>query len=291
MRITKVCGYLDVLGATLGGFVSSLPAQVTVRTATGATAGDITATRDAFRIDLGGGTTAGPNGSFGGLRREINWDGVPANFAAPNNLPATFFNVNSPRGVIFSTPGSGFEVSSAPTDNGPGQPVAANFGNIDPSYTSTFAPFSSPRLFPSLGSNITDVSFFVPGTNTPAVTRGFGVVFSDVDLANATSIQLFGVNHNLLGTFFAPNLTGSQTFSFLGISYPTPIVASVRILAGNAPLGPGAVDQNGNVVDVVAMDDFLYGEPVAIPEPSTIAMLVIGGGLLLRAVRRRQAAA
>jgi hypothetical protein len=279
------------LGLTLLCFVSSLSAQVVVRTATGATAADITATRDAFRSDLGGGTTAGPNGSFGGLRREINWDGVPAAFAAPNNLPASFFNVNSPRGVLFSTPGTGFQVSGASTDNGPGQPAAANFGNIDPSYTSTFATFSPERLFTSLGSNITDINFFVPGTNTPGLTRGFGVIFSDVDLANATSIQLFGVNHSLLGTFYVPNLTGTQTFSFVGISYPTPIISSVRILAGNTPLGPGAVDENGNVVDVVVMDDFLYGEPVAIPEPSTVAMLLIGGGLLFRAVRRRKVAA
>jgi hypothetical protein len=284
MKMAKI-----TLCLMLCGLVSSLSGQVVVRTATGAAAGDITATRDAFRADLGGGTTAGPNGSFGGVRREINWDGVPANFAAPNQLPATFFNVNSPRGVLFSTPGTGFEVSSSPIDNGPGQPVAANFGNIDPSYTNTFAPFSTDRLFTSLGSNITDVTFFVPGTNTPGLTRGFGVVFSDVDLANATSIQLFGVNHSLLGTFYVPNLTGNQTFSFIGISYPTPIISSVRILAGNTPLDPGALDQNGNVADVVAMDDFIYGEPIAVPEPSTLAMLAIGGGLLLRAVRKRRA--
>jgi hypothetical protein len=146
-------------------------------------------------------------------------------------------------------------------------------------------------LFTSLGSNITDVSFFVPGTNTPGLTRGFGVVFSDVDLANATSVQLFGVNHSLLGTFYVPNLTGNQTFSFIGISYPTPIISSVRILAGNTPLGPGAVDENGNVVDVVAMDDFIFGEPVAVPEPSTIAMLLIGGGLIVRQARKRKIAA
>ena len=284
----KIGGLLVVLALLVAA--SSLPAQQVVRTATGATAADITATRDAFRGDLGGGTTAGANGSFGGLRREINWDGVPANFSAPNMLPPTFFNVNSPRGVLFSTPGSGFEVSGATTDNGTGQPAAANFGNIDPSYTNTFAPFSAQRLFTSLGSNITDISFFVPGTNTPALTRGFGVVFSDVDLANATSVQLFDVNHSLLGTFFAPNLKGTQTFSFIGISYPTPIISAVRILAGNAPLGPGAVDQDGNVVDVVAMDDFLYGEPVAIPEPGTLAMLVIGAGLLVGLLRRRHGA-
>jgi hypothetical protein len=269
--------------------VPSGSAQVTVRTGTGATAADITATRDAFRADLGGGTTAGANGSFGGLRREINWDGVPAMFSAPNTLPPTFFNVNSPRGVLFSTPGTGFQVSGATTDVGPGQPAAANFGNIDPSYTNTFSTFSAQRLFTSLGSNITDIDFFVPGTTTPGLTRGFGVIFSDVDLANATAIQLFDVAHSLLGTFYVPNLTGNQTFSFIGISYPTPVISSVRILAGNTPLGPGAVDENGSIVDVVAMDDFIYGEPIAIPEPSTIAMLVIGGGLLLRAARKRRA--
>ena len=31
--------------------------------------------------------------------------------SAPNNLPANFFNVNSPRGVIFATPGTAFQVS------------------------------------------------------------------------------------------------------------------------------------------------------------------------------------
>jgi hypothetical protein len=290
MKSARMYGCIGLFLA-LCSLAVSASGQVVVRNATGATAADITATRDAFRADLGGGTTAGADGSFGGVRREINWDGVPANFAAPNNLPPTFFNVNSPRGVLFSTPGSGFQVSGAPTDNGPGQPAAANFGNIDPSYTNTFATFSSPRLFTSLGSNITDISFFLPGTNTPALSRGFGAIFSDVDLANATSIQLFGVNHSLLGTFFVPNLTGNQTFSFLGISYATPMIASVRILAGNTPLGPGAVDENGNVVDVVAMDDFIYGEPVAIPEPSTIAMLLIGSGFLVRAVRKHKAVA
>ncbi|HJT81116.1 MAG TPA: PEP-CTERM sorting domain-containing protein [Chthoniobacterales bacterium] len=289
MKKAPLIGCLS-LSLALFTFASSVSAQVTVRTATGTTAADITGTRDAFREDLGGGTAAGANGSFGGLRREINWDGTPAMFAAPNTLPPTFFNVNSPRGVLFSTPGTGFQVSGATTDTGPGQPAALRFGNIDSSYTNTFATFSAERLFTSLGSNITDINFFVPGTNTPGLTRGFGVVFTDVDLANATAIQLFDVAHSLLGTFYVPNLKGNQTFSFVGISYPTPVISSVRILAGNAPLGPGAVDQNGTIVDVVAMDDFIYGEPVAIPEPSTVAMLIIGGGLLLRAARKRRAA-
>src|SRR5688572_26040674 len=61
----------------------------------------ITLVRDQFRTDLGGGTVGAANGSFGGLRREINWDGVPDALSSPNNLPANFFNVVSPRGVLF----------------------------------------------------------------------------------------------------------------------------------------------------------------------------------------------
>src|SRR5437867_2499354 len=122
----------------------------------------IQATVDTFRAALGGGTVAGANGSFGGIRREINWDGVPDAFSAPNNLPANFFNVNSPRGVVFSTPGTGFQVSA----NAGIAPI--QFDNIDATYSRTFEPFSPQRLFTSLHSNLLDINFFLPGTHTPA---------------------------------------------------------------------------------------------------------------------------
>ena len=75
------------------------PVVATTFEAAGANAAAITATRDAFRTAVGGGTVAGAAGSFGGVRREINWDGVPDGFADTGQLPANFFNVNSPRGV------------------------------------------------------------------------------------------------------------------------------------------------------------------------------------------------
>src|SRR5678809_1579771 len=115
--------------------VTTARAQV-IESATGTDAASITAARDAFRAAIGGGTVAGANGSFGGLRREINWDGVPDAFSAPNNLPANFFNLNSPRGVVFSTPGTGFQVSA----NAGVAPI--DFGNINATYPGTFAPFS-----------------------------------------------------------------------------------------------------------------------------------------------------
>ncbi|MGZ5020397.1 MAG: PEP-CTERM sorting domain-containing protein [Chthoniobacterales bacterium] len=261
-------------------------AQVTF-SASGANAAAIQATVDAFRSSLGT-LNANVAGSFGSGRREINWDGVPSAFAAPNLLAANFFNVNSPRGVVFSTPGTGFAVSGATTDAGAGQPAAANFGNIDPSYTATFAPFSAQRLFTAIGSNVVDVTFFVAGSATPALTTGFGAVFSDVDLANTTSIQLFDASNVSLGTFFVPNVAGaSQTFSFLGIQFPSAVVSRVRITSGNIAPAAGATDQNGAARDVVVMDDFIYGEPI--PEPGTYVLLATGVMALVAFARKRRA--
>jgi VPDSG-CTERM motif len=252
-----------------------------IQSATGPTAASITGARDAFRLDLGGGIVAGANGSFGGLRREINWDGVPDPFSAPNNMPADFFNVNSPRGAVFATPGTGFQVSA----NAGIAPV--QFDNIDPTYSQTFEPFSPQRLFTSLGSNIVDVNFFLPGTNTPALTNGFGAVFGDVDLADTTSIQLFDKSSNSLWTFFVPATAGSETFSFLGISFADPVIARVRITSGTFAVGAGVTDQNGDLRDVVTMDDFLYGEPRPTPDVGS-TILLLGFALIgVYALRRK----
>src|SRR4051812_24213466 len=190
----------------------------TIFSASGANPAAIQSTVNAFRSALG---PLNPNvsGSFMTGRREINWDGVPAAAAAPNNLVANFFNVNSPRGLVFSTPGTGFQVSGATTDGGAGQPAAANFGNINPNYTSLFAPFSGQRLFTALGSNVVDVTFFVPGSTTPAVVSAFGAVFSDVDTASTTSIQFFNGAGTSLGSFAVLSTSGNQTFSFLGVVF------------------------------------------------------------------------
>ncbi len=223
--------------------------------------GSIQATVDAFRAGLG--ANNGVGGSFSSGRREINWDGVPDSFSAPNNLPANFFNVNSPRGAVFSG-ASGFQVSGSGAN-----PV--RFDNLNPTYSTTFAQtFSSPRLFTSLGSNIYDVNFFVPGTTTAATVNGFGAVFADVDAANTTAIEYFNGAISL-GKFYAPS--SNFHLSFLGVIFNAgERVSSVRVTNGSVAVG--ALDA---FHDVVVNDDFIYGEPTAVPEPS--AALLAGFGL------------
>lgn len=244
-------------------FAHSALAQVTVRSGTGANAAAITATRDQFRIDLGGGTVAGANGSFGGLRREVNWDGVPAASSAPNSMAGTFFNLTSPRGLVVTavSPGSGFQVSGAAGDAGAGQPVAALFGNINATYNGIFQTYSAQRLFTPLGNNQFDVTFFLPGTSTPAVVLGFGAVFVDVDVVGTTALQFFDTNGISLGAFAAS--PSSSGFSFLGaFTSAGKRVKRVRVTLGNTTIGPN--DNNGSS-DIVVMDDFIYGEPTEAP--------------------------
>jgi hypothetical protein len=238
-------------------------AAAVVFSATGTTPAGIQSTVDTFRSALG--SNNGVGGSFPSGRREINWDGVPDASAAPNPLPANFFNVTSPRGVVFSTPGTGFQVSATVAS---GTPI--EFGNIDPSYTTTFQTFSAERLFTPLGSNVTDVFFFLPGTTTAAHTNAFGAVFTDVDFDSATQLQFFDATNTSLGTFYAPTASGSQKLSFLGIYFNAgEQVARVRITCGNAALASGVTDGFPN--DVVAMDDFVYAEPHGNPTAVTLA--------------------
>jgi len=270
------------VGIVIGFAPASGHANAVTRFASGATPADIQSAVDGFRTDLGGNNNGVGGGPFSSGFRAINWDGVPDALAAANLLPANFFNATSPRGVTFQTAGTGFQASATAANSG-GVPV--RFGNIDPSYPNTFQAFSQERLFTALGSPFLDVNFFVPGgPTTPAFTRGFGAVFSDVDQSDSTSIEFLDANNAELYTLFVPAANGG--LSFAGVTFNAgEQVARVRIMSGNAALGAGVLD--GGATDLVVMDDFFYGEPQAVPEPSTIALLAMGG-LALAGFRLRK---
>ncbi len=241
----------------------------------GATVAAIQSTVDAYRNSLGA-INGNVAGSFGSGRREINWDGVPDALAAPSTLPANFFNSNSPRGVVFSTPGSGFQVSSNAAFG------AVEFGNINATYPGLFGTFSAQRLFTALGSTITDVNFFVAGSATAATVSGFGAVFTDVDLPLVTSLQFFDQNNVSLGTYFVPPVVGNETLSFVGVLFTTERVGRVRITSGNQILG------GAETGDLVVMDDFIYGEPIAVvPEPAPYGLLLAGLGIVGLVAQRK----
>jgi hypothetical protein len=235
--------------------------------AAGPDASSIQGAVDAFRAVLGDNNLNNP-GPLQKGRREINWDGGNTNLlvtTAPVNPFLVFLNT---RGSQFKTPGLG--LSQAPPSGGPQGGLAVLFGN--PTYATIFRAFSLSRLFTPVGSNITEASFSIPGTNgnAPATVRGFGAVFTDVDQPDGVSasakrgstlIEYFDKNGRVLFSSFVPASPGDGSLSFFGIKFDDARIASVRIQAGDVAPGPNDDAKH----DVVMMDDFIYGEPQVLP--------------------------
>ncbi len=215
--------------------------------------GDITAAVNEYRTLLG---ALNPNvaGEQPGGRREVNWDGVPATFTDNDAFPGGFFNTNSPRGLLMTTDGSGFRISS----NG--------YTDVNAAYAGEFHTFSPAKLFVARGSTTIDIHFVVAGSTTAALVDGFGSVFADVGRAQSTLIEYFDANGYRLLRVAAPRATDATGLSFLGAKFDSAIVASVRITVGDVPLDAANIDnvkQAGPKLDLVATDDFIYGEPRA----------------------------
>ncbi len=252
---------LRALGAlAIGIAVVDAHAAPVVRQGSGASPAALQALVDTFRADLGGNNN-GVGGSFADGRREINWDGVPNASATPNFLTPDFFNTTSPRGVVFHTlledGGSAFNDFTVSASTASGVPV--RFGNINPAYASTFITFSAERLFTPRAGHAMLVKFYQPGTTTPAVVKGFGAVFADVDSANASVISYYAADGSQLVAASAPVLNGG--LSFVGVSFDAgEMIDHVVIRSGTHALSASNNDGVSGV-DVVALDDFIYGEP------------------------------
>ena len=222
-------------------------------------ADSIQATVDGFRAALGDPLNGNAPGPLPAGRREINWDGGGSTATSP--APNPFAGFQTTRGALFTTPGTGFV--QAPADG-----MADTFGN--PTYSS-FLAFSPVRLFSPVGSNITDATFSLPGApGVGASINGFGVVFSDVDLAGSATIQFYDTFDNPIGSAYSAPVF-NDGLSFIGVVFNAgERVGRVRITSGNVAPGP---DDGAGGADIVLMDDFLYAEPTPIPEPATLLLI------------------
>jgi hypothetical protein len=258
MKKVTIFSALALMAATV--FVSckkdDAPQQPAVNATVFAASGDINAKLTDYRNLLGSTLNTAP-GATGG-RREINWDAVPPSFTNVGNFPLDFFGSADPalangrkRGFVLLG-GSTFRVDST------------DFADIDPSFAGMFDAFSPKKLFAYMGNTVTQAVFKVPGTNTEASVKGFGVIFSGVDNDKSTYIEYFNGDKSL-GVYYAPVRAAGSSFSFLGVHFPDEKVTKVKITVGSATLNSGTKDVTaGGSADLVVMDDFLYSEPVSL---------------------------
>ena len=221
--------------------------QATVITATG----DIAAKVAEFRTLIGDPANGATVGQQAAGRREVNWDGAAARpFNNRNDFPPDFFNTIATVGLIYD--GAAFRNDSL------------LFAEINPTYANEFRAFTPKVLFSAIGANVINLRFQVAGAATRAAVSGFGAVFADVDVENVSAIELFDKDGRSLGRFAAPRRSDGNGLSFVGAKYDAAIVASVRITCGNGALAAGVNDiTSGGTLDVVVVDNVIYGEPNA----------------------------
>jgi hypothetical protein len=259
LAVLSCIAWFPINGAAQAGNTKAFVAPVVFQAA-GPNIASVQGTVDQFRAALGGANNLNAPGPLAGGRREINWDGGGSSATALAPTPFTGFLTS--RGALFSTDGEGFV--QAPLGG-----LVTTFGNL--SYDQIFQPFSQLRLFSAVGSNLTEVAFFIPGGgDVPATTNGFGVIFSDVDQpdgsgpagkrgnrGSSTRVAYYGAGGDLLFSGFVPASPGDASLSFFGVIFTDAQIARVRITSGDAL--PSLDDEPNR--DVVMMDDFIFGEP------------------------------
>lgn len=116
-------------------------------------------------------------------------------------------------------------------------------------------------------------SFFLPTNTSQMATTNFVRILGDQFPLNSGTLTLeaYGLLGNLLATTSLPDFGPQGTVLDLNITANG--IHSVRFYSNNATVG---------------FDNFEFGDLVAVPEPSTWAMLIIGMGGVGAAMRRRR---
>lgn len=134
----------------------------------------------------------------------------------------------------------------------------------------TNAGFSPPNLWAPFNSNTTELRIVAPAapatTPAPAMTRGLGIVFVNVESASSTTIQYYS-GDGLLATVPVPQ----GTMSFAGMLFRDPVITRVVVTLGTAEIFDfhgTSVTPVGSASSMAAADDVLLAEPGA-GEPMT----------------------
>ena len=215
----------------------------------------------AFEAAAGGADNGTLVGEQGGGFRHVNWDAIRLDGSDPGSA------VINPGVLVAPAPG---RLQPWGLSLGPNVAVSSDgFHSVNSSVR--FTPFTPPNSWAPFNSNVAEFDVVAPdaqgSTPVPAQSRGLGVLFLDVRLADSTEIQYF--NGDIpLGQVFAPVNPGGP--SFAGLLFPNPVVTRVAVT-----LGTGRIfDFNGSVAspgpstaDPVAGDDVALAEPAPARAP------------------------
>ncbi len=212
------------------------------------------------------------NGGFaipriGGFRA-INWDAVKLDGTDFGGATTTIVP-----GKTVAIPANRFQARGVRF----GVPTAVSGDALlgtNPTVGDHFPAFSVANIFAPIGTNQVTVTFVVP-SNPAAITSpdaagvsAFGVVFLDVNSALGSTVEFFS-GATSVGKFDAPASPNKGVPSFIGVVFANPVITSVVITSGTAPIftGSGTAIASGGaeilpVKDLVAIDDLIYSEPL-----------------------------
>lgn len=284
MFITKKL-LLAMAGVAFATALTAPKAQAGTLVFSGANTTDATTALNDFRAAIGGANNVGAPRANG--FRTIGWDGVrlDGTDANPNTVVIDQGNTVAIPENRFQNQGALFADPYAVSGDG--------FASVNPATAGQFPAFSPNNTFVmfdedpnSFEDNLIEQSFTFAGTTNAAGTRGFGAIFTDVEIAGTSSIEYFNGSRSLGRFFVEPGNSGDT--QFLGVLFDQPIVTSVTLTVGTNALfnfdgtnfrsfGP---EDLANGIDLAVTDDFVYAEPTtaaSVPEPTASLGILIAG--------------
>jgi hypothetical protein len=242
------------------------------------TAGQALDQLHAFETAIGGtkNTLAAPQAT--GFR-VINWDGVKLD-GTDFGGGANTIVINAGKSVAiplnrFQTLGTFFQEVYIVSGDG--------FTDVNPNVAGLFPAFSPSNTFAMSNDNGIDQSFVLPsaaGTNPGlAATRGFGAIFinNQTTTINGNQVDPSSIEYfhgaESLGRFPVPTGNPGEA-EFLGVLFSSPIVTKVTLTLGTDVLfnfdgstaSGTSTDNPAGGHNLVVTDDFVYAEPVSIPD-------------------------